>query len=338
MPANRHVRSFVPEGALMTAHLSQRQNLARPLTERWSPRQAHLIARLRAVVVLAGSVRPTRLRRAAGRFVLELPVDSQRTVLDCWHEQVTALLEYFELERLPVRVMIDHATPPARPPTSDGPVELKIERDPLEFRGTGGLLRDVSADYDDDELVLVAGSPQLLLEPLSQVVDALAAADGDVRLLAEPDGTPGGLMLVRCGVLRDLPEMGFIDFKEQALPALAQDHAVKVVRRQGPTGASVRTLATYLDALRQYHRRLRGLPIEHSPLDEGWEPAFSIIESGAQVDPSAVLHDSVVLSGGVVESSAVLVRSVVGPGGRIEAAGSIVDRLVTPPETDRPPQ
>jgi hypothetical protein len=318
----------------MTAPASPRENLARPVTDRWSPQQAHLIAKLRAVVVLAGSMRPTRLRRAAGRFVLELPVDAERTVLDCWHEQVAALSEYFGLERLPVRVMIDHATPPTRRREWPGPIEMRIERDPLEFRGTGGLLRDLTADYGDDELVLVANSPQLLLEPLSEIVDALASAEGDVRLLAEPDGTPGGLMLIRCGVLRALPAVGFVDLKEQGLPTIAREHRVRVARRDGPSGAPVRTLGTYLDALRQYHRRLRGLPIEHGALHEDWQPAFSIIERGTHVDPSAIIHDSVILEGALVESSAVLVRSVVSPGGHVPAGESIVDRLVTPPDPD----
>lgn len=328
---------FDESGKLMTAHVSKRRSLARPTTEHRSPAQVALMSRMRAVVVLAGSMRPTRLRRAAGRFVMDLPVDGERTVLDCWHDQVTALAEYFDLERLPVRVMIDHATPAARTssPERTGPVELRIERDPLEFRGTGGLLRDLTSDYGDEELVLVAGSPQLLLQPLSEVVETLASVEGDVRLLAEPDGTPGGLMLIRCGVLRGLPAVGFIDLKEQALPMIAEAHRVMVARHEGPCGASVRTLATYLDALRQYHRRLQGLPVERGSLHEDWQPAFKLIEPGARVDPSAVIHDSVVLSGALVESSAVLVRSVVAPGGYVPAGESVVDRLVTPPEPER---
>ncbi|MFW6059413.1 MAG: hypothetical protein ACODAQ_04490 [Phycisphaeraceae bacterium] len=319
----------------MTAHAPQRQNLARPVEEGWSPRQADLLAGLRAVVVLAGSVRPTKLRRAAGRFVLELPVDEKRTVLDCWHDQVTALAEYFQLERLPVRVMIDHSTPPAHTRAWSGPAELRIERDPLEFRGTGGLLRDLVADYGDDELVLVVGAPQLLLEPLSQITDALAAVEGDVRLLADCDGTPAGLMLLRCGALRALPEVGFIDLKEQGLPLIAERHRIMVARRAGPAGVPVRTVGDYLDALRHYHRRLRGMPLEHGVLSEDWQPAFAVVEHGATVEPGAVVHDSVILSGALVESSAVLVRTVVGPGGVVRAGESIVDRLVTPSDLNR---
>ncbi len=110
----------------MTAHTPQRKNLAypEPASGLWSPQQAHLISKLRAVVILAGSMRPTKLRRAASRFVLDLPVDDRRTVLDCWHEQASALAEYFGLEGLPVRVMIDHATPPARIREWTGPIEL----------------------------------------------------------------------------------------------------------------------------------------------------------------------------------------------------------------------
>lgn len=321
----------------MTAHAPQQQNLARPAAgQQWTPRQAHLIAGLRAVVVLAGSMRPTKLRRATGRFVLELPVDNHRNVLDCWRDQVTALAEYYQLDRLPVRVMIDHTTPPAHAHHWPEPVELRIERDPLEFRGTGGLLHDLVKDYGDDELILVAGAPQLLLEPLSEIVDALAAVEGDVRLLADEQGAPGGLMLLRCGALRALPKVGFVDLKEQGLPLIAQEHRVMVVRRPGPSAVPVRTMGSYLDALRHYHRRLHGLPLEHGPLGEDWRSAFVVVEDGAVVNPSATLHDSVILEGAVVESSAVLVRTVVGPGGLVRSGDSIVDRLVTPMDPDRP--
>ena len=319
----------------MSSEISPRQNVVPPTAPAPSAERAELMARLRAVVVLAGSVRPTRLRRAAGRFVLELPVDERHTILDCWREQVSDLVAACRLDRLPVRVMIDHATPPASRQHWPEPVDLRIERDPLEYRGTGGLLRDLAADYADDELILVAGSPQLLLEPLTHITDTLASADGDVRLLAQHDGTPGGLMLIRCGAMRCISDVGFTDLKEQALPTIAEHHRVVVARRSGPCGLPVRTMADYLDALRHYHRRQQGQPLQRGVWHEDWEASFSIVETGAQVDPSAIVHDAVILNGAVVESSAVLVRSVVGPGGVVTAGESVTDRLVMPSESTR---
>jgi len=309
---------------------SQRANLAQPDAAQWSPRQIELLSHLRAVVVLAGSVRPTRLRRATGRFVLDLPVDRGRTVLDCWRDQITALTGYFGLKQLTVRVMIDHATPRPTPADWPGGVGLRIERDPLEFRGTGGLLRDLAADYADDDLILVAQAPQLMLEPLSPIVDALAETAGDVRLLADGEGTPGGLMLVRCGALRQIPSIGFMDLKEQALPTIASEHKVMVTRWNGPMGAAIRTRSGYLDALRKYHRLLRGQALEEDALYEDWQPTFSVVENGAVVDSSAIVHDAVILRDAVVEYDSVIVRSVVGSGGIVPAGESVVDRLVMP--------
>ncbi|HEX7008616.1 MAG TPA: hypothetical protein VF184_01455 [Phycisphaeraceae bacterium] len=311
-------------------------SLSRPLQARWAPQQGKAIAALRAVVLLAGSVRPTQLRKAIGRFVLELPVDPQRTILDSWLEQATAVVEYFGLQRLPLRIMIDHATPAPRRDIPAGPVEARIERDPLEYRGTGGLLRDLAGQYQEDDLILVADAAQVLLEPLAVLVDRLAATPGDVRILTLPDGTPCGLMLVRCGCLRSIARIGFVDLKEQALPAIAREHDVRVARYSRTTGMPIRTLAGYLDALRAYHQRLRGQGADGGPPAEEWRPTFSLVESGAVVDPASVIHDSVVLAGGRVEASAVVVRSVVCPGGWLGPGRFAVDRFVTHSEVRVP--
>lgn len=303
-------------------------SLARPTEAAWTPTRAQRVASLRAVVLLGGTVRPTALRKMVGRFVLELPVDGHRNILECWHEQVAAMIEYFGHESLPVRIMIDHATPPPEKTHWRQPTELRVERDPLEFRGTGGLLHDLARDYDDDDLLLVASAAQILLEPLPVVADALVSIEGDVRILAQHDGTPSGIMLVRCGCLRSIPNVGFIDLKEQALPAIAKDHKVMLVRRGQVTSLPIRTLSGYLDALREYHRRVRDLSGRNEPMED-WQPTFRVVEDGAQVSSDAVIHDSVVLSGGVVESEAVLVRSVVCPAGRIGPGWWAVDRLVT---------
>lgn len=319
------------DAAFTAAPAQATQNLALPAESSWMPQQAALVRSLRAVVLLGGSVRQTQLRRAADRFILELPVDQKRTVLDCWRDQVQAMARFYELENLTVRVMIDHATPQAKRTIWDKPVDLRIERDPLEFRGTGGLLRDLVMDYDDDDLVLVGSAAQIMLESLSLVTDALAAGRGDIRILAQDDGTPSGLMLVRCGCLRTIPKLGFVDLNEQALPAIAKAHEVTVVRRSRPIGMPIRTRTGYLDALKEYHRRQRGISAEAGPFAEDWHQTFCVIEEGAQVDPSAVIHDSVVLAGGQVEPDAVSVRSVICPGGRLEAGESVVDTMVVRP-------
>ena len=67
------------------------------------------------------------------------------------------------------------------------------------------------------------------------------------------------------------------------------------------------------------------------PLAENLSPAFALVEPGAEVDPTARLHDAVVLSGGAVEADAVLVRSIVCAGGVVRRERSMVDQFVTAP-------
>src|SRR5690606_20299334 len=98
-------------------------------------------------------------------------------------------------------------------------------RDPVEYRGIGGVLRDLAGDYHRDDYILVANAAQLLLSPLSELATLLAESDADgpadVSLISHRDGTPSGLMLIRCGSLWCIPQVGYVDMKEQALPMIA---------------------------------------------------------------------------------------------------------------------
>ncbi|MFA9479115.1 hypothetical protein ACERK3_12555 [Phycisphaerales bacterium AB-hyl4] len=298
-----------------------------------------LTHRLRAVILLAGTLRPDAIQQAVSRSLLEMPVDAHRTVQTCWHEHLARLTDHLHLHHLPVRILIDRQTrPPQHWPRHNPSVAVSIERDPFELRGTGGLLRDVTLDYDDDDFVLVADAAQLLFAPLWSVLHRLGRTPGDVRLLARGDGSPAGFMLLRCGPLRHLPPVGFVDFKEQGLPRLAASFAVHVARwRARPVGCSLATPGLplrhapgYLHALRCWAMQLRRAAGQHADLPD-WRPAFSLIEPGAAVHPHALLHDSVVLVGGRVEADAVLVRCVVGPGGYIRAAGMRTDTWIAAP-------
>jgi mannose-1-phosphate guanylyltransferase len=276
--------------------------------------------RPRAVIVLAGSLRPGQLTQALGRPALDLPL-LQGTVLEHWHAHAAALTNGDDTDALPVRVVIDRATPPplAKPAPREG-VVLCVERDPRPFRGSGGLLRDLTIDYADDDRVLVVNGAQVLFEPLASLHAALAATDAEAALVSHQDGVPSGVTLIRCGCLRELPAEGFIDLKEQALPRLAKRHRVAVVQRRHATGAPLRTTRQYLLALRQFARRQRA--------PEAGMPAFGLVEPGAQVAPTAFLHDSVALRGSRVEDGAVLVRSIVCGGALVRRGETLIDRVV----------
>jgi N-acetylglucosaminyldiphosphoundecaprenol N-acetyl-beta-D-mannosaminyltransferase len=284
--------------------------------------------KLRAMVLLGGSVRPTPLSTSVGRSVLDLPLDSDGSILNHWLAHAHELARHAGLEQLPVRVMVNQNSPE---PTSAAPRyegTFRVERDLSEYRGTGGVLRDLAADYADDDLILVANAAQILLDPLAAIATALDRKQGDFSLVSHNDGTPSGVMLVSCKTLRLIPTTGYVDMKEQALPAIAARYDVTVMHRRRPTGLAVRTLTDYVSALRHYHRRRQGKPALNDPLAEDWRPAFALVEEGATVDPRAHVHDSVVLKGGIVEGGAVVVRSVICAGGVVRKDRSAVDQFV----------
>ena len=293
------------------------------------------LSRLRALVLLGGSVRPTPLSTSIGRSLLDLPLDENGSVLNHWLNHAAELAHVAGLAKLPVRVMVDRNSPEPISAAVKYYGTFRVERDQSEYRGTGGVLRDLAQQYDDDDLILVANAAQLLLDPLVSLANTLDGKHGDVGVISHRDGTPSGIMLVSCKTLRLVPPTGFIDMKEQAMPLIAGRYAVEVVHRRRPTGLPIRTVQDYVTAMRLYHMRRAGKPTLYDPLAEDWQPAFGIVEEGAVVDPTARVHDSIVLRGGVVEAGAVLVRTVVCPSGLVRRERTLVDEFVKPVTSGR---
>ena len=293
------------------------------------PSQPPIISRLRGLVLLGGAVRASELSVATERSVLDLPLDECGTILNHWLQHARDVAFWAALEKLPVRIKVNQNAFEPRSAEARFFGTLRVERDLSDFRGTGGVLRDLVSDYDDEDLLLVANAAQVLLDPLAAITEALARVGGDVSVVAHEDGTPSGMMLLKCKTLKLIPARGFVDMKEQGLPLIAAKYDVRVLRRRRPTGLPVRSLSDYINALRLHHRDKTGRPQTTDPLAEDWGPTFSLIEPGASADHSARVHDSVVLSGARVEPGAVLVRSVVCPGVIVGRDRTIADTIVT---------
>jgi hypothetical protein len=287
------------------------------------------LSALGAIMLLSGTVGTSGIAGAAKRPALTLPVDGTgRRLLDCWLDEIQQLVDADDVHGLPVRVLTNLHAHAMGPMPADNGVQVRVETDPAELRGTAGLLRDAAEDYPDDAYVLMANAAQLIARPLAQAVNELAETGADVAFFADDAGQPGALMLIRCGCLRAIPAVGFVDFKEQALPTIARHHRVSVVRSGRATSLPIRTPVDYINALRWHHNG-RALNRSGDAFAEDWAPLFWIREIGADVHASARLHDSVVLSGGSVQRGAVLVRSVVCPGGVVPARATLVDAVVT---------
>jgi NDP-sugar pyrophosphorylase family protein len=204
-----------------------------------------------------------------------------------------------------------------------------IERDPVEFRGTGGVLRDLSQEYDDNQYLLVAHANQLLLRPMTWCVERLLETQGEVRVLAGPRQVPGGMFLFKCGCLRGISKSGYVDMKEQAIPSIAAKYRAQVVLADQMPCHSIRRWKDYLSCVRSQQANGQAQGQEDVLQREDWQPLFRLTEKGANVSASANVHDSVVLAGGQVQDGATVVRSLIGPGGVVRRGEVVVDRLVT---------
>jgi hypothetical protein len=309
---------------MSTADLYRRGSTARGEPENEAA-QHEIALRLKAVVLLAGAVRTNRFSRSIGRFTLALPIDDRRNLLDWWAVRTEELGQWLGLDQLPLRVLVnDRALRLGVPDIPDG-TAVSVEEDKQELRGTGGVLTDVAAEYEDSDLLLVANGAQLITDSLIQLVTELVQTQGAVSLKCSRDGLPSSLMLVRCGALRCIPDMGFVDLKEQALARIAERHRVMVVERDRTAGMPIRTLSDYIAALRRHHEGTSlGTP-GSGPLDEAWKATFSIVEEGAEAADDARIHNSVVLRGASVDRGAVVVNSVISEGSRVKAGRSVIN-------------
>lgn len=296
--------------------------LLRPADEASPSRR--VLDSIRSVLLLAGAVGQCPWQRRLGRLTLDLPITAERSIAALWRQE--GLLLNAHLGRpVPWRVLADWESVKA----SDrrGGRELPIEPDPYEFRGTGGLLHDVAADFHDDDFLLVMSAGMVLLQPLWRLVDELSAKPADVAILCHDDYEPADVMLLRCAALRQIKALGFVDFKEQALPAIAAQHSTRVVRWPQCVTGSARNRELYLQTLRQYYLSRTPPTLARELSLEPWRSAFSVVEPLAQVDPEAIIHDSVVLAGARVEARAMVVRSVIGPTVRIHKHQQVVDAI-----------
>lgn len=216
---------------------------------------------------------------------------------------------------------------------------VRVESDPRALRGTGGVLMDATLRYPAEAWVLVVQAAQVRTEALSATAERLMAAakrgvtsgggavatEASVVISTDGAGSPDGVMLMRCGALRQLKPVGFVDFKEQALAELAKVHRVVASRGAGRS-VGVRTLRQYIEAVAMTAGAAERDPL--GELDPSTAGRFRLVEAGGVVEEGALLVDSVVLRGGVVESGGVVRRGLVGPGGRVRRTAVVVERLV----------
>ncbi len=274
-------------------------------------------------------MRQTELRRAIGRHVLQLPIYSQGNILSRWTEQVAAMARHMHLPFMRLRVLIS----PEEQFSMDAPTlagaNVSIETDPNPTRGTGGVLRDLVEGIPDSRWLVVANANQAFIGDPVDALLKLAQTRADMAFMPAADGNGGFLLLARCECFKGIASRGFVDLKEQALPAIAARFDIRVVDPEpDPDPLLIRSLRDYLVLLER-------LSVPAGARPEEWSNLFRIIEDGAIVAPDARIHNSVILSGASVEAGAVVARCVVGPGARV-ARGRSPEIASSRPRARRP--
>lgn len=287
--------------------------------------------RVGSFVILCGSVRKTPLARNIGRSIVDLPLSDGSTIADGHLEGAARYARARGLDRILVRLLVDSDSIPPREHGDRGLVECRVERDASPIRGVAGILADATRECDPDSYVVVINGSQVFRQPLDELIQSMVRKQADVAMVASSDGTPVGLWLIRCAVLRSVRGVGYVDLKEQALPEWLERWKVSVVEHRRPYSFRTRNITEYLSAVRLHATRsLHAGSVDEDPFREEWERTFAVIEPGAEVASGAIIHDSVVLAGARVGKDAVVVRSVVCPGAEIGPGERCVGRVAGP--------
>jgi hypothetical protein len=284
-----------------------------------------------AAVILGGGLKPPPLAEEAGVPIPWLAFDEEKSLLEVWVE-ACAIAGIIPASRL---FLTDHERPPS------GDRALRMVRDATPYRGPAGALRDaLDAEPDTPLCAIVEGSR--MPDSAAHLRDLIAAhrrsADA-VTVATNPDGSFAGMLVASREVIDLIPKIGFMDIKEQWLPAAG--HSNLRVGCQPISGwcASIRSRERYLSAARRLGRfgpsAAPSVIAGRSPGPFASVYGGSLISRSAQVAGDAVTAHSVVCAEARVDGGAVVVRAVVAPGAVVRKGEVVVDRVVRTADDSR---
>lgn len=266
-------------------------------------------------VILGGGLKPSPLQELSSVSVLDLPMGDGSTVL-------AELLSLVEREwpgrpqPLPTRVIWGTPVPAPMSEASRPGLDVRLMQETKQWRGPAGVLKDVCQGLGDDGRVLLIEGARWAATGLGGLFAAMDRTGADAVIGCNADESPAGVYLLRRSALGSVSDQGFVDLKEQLLPRLATSGRPVVVHQTpGPGILPVRTLADYLEAVRQ--SRAAG-------------PGWSFIDPLAVVDTTSLVYESVVMAGARVGPGAVVARSIVLAGGVVGPGAEVVDAVVLP--------
>ncbi len=292
--------------------------------------RASAVARAGVGVVLGGGHKPQPLAEAAGTPIYDLPFDRERTIGAVWDAA-------FDSVGIPPesRLVVMSQGLSARYRSERPPILCVTDSD--GYRGPAGALRDaVDAIEATSPVVALEGSrafePQLVCDLVR------GHFPGQITVGVHEDGTFAGVVVADLEAIALVPRIGFIDLKEQWLPAAARNGFRVVQSVVSSPSYPVRFLSGYLGAMEQLGRFDPVDPVHVTVVGASGSSLLgrrfggALIAKGSRVDPGAVVSHSVVADEAVVEAEAIVVRSVIAPGAIVRRGEVVVDRVV--PATD----
>ena len=262
-----------------------------------------------SVVLLAGGLRPTPLAAESGVQPIWLCPDGETTLLTNWVHRLGRLAgPGARGDAIDVRVVFDTSRDAAQTPTQVGRARVVFVSESAQYRGPAGVVKDITGQFGSGGVVLIAEANRWLTEDLTPMLAAHIDRGAAVTVARQADGSPAGVYLAGARALDLIPAKGFMDLKEQWLARVMTAGLDVVVHTFLGAGApAVRTREDLLSVARGSAPRADG--------------PWRVVSGRAEVDPSAVIVESVVMAGARAEAGAIVARSVLAPGS-VAAEGS----------------
>ena len=275
--------------------------------------------------ILIGGLRRSDFEAAVGFRLACLPLDTQETLLRAWVGRLAAA------GVSEVRVITDESADNQLVRETDflrgrlRGTEIRLLRETSSHRGTAGVLSDMGSDLQEGDCLVWIEPHCLPPVDLRPIVEAGRSGDVAIGLAGLDD--PAGACVIPARVLRHVSRIGYQDFKEQFLPALATLGERAVPVPVAKETIRVHSRLSYLKAIAAWASGAQvapGAEVHPTARVEG----RSIVLAGARIGAEAVVLDGVVLENAAVGEGAVVARSVVPMSRRVAPRSLVVDRVV----------
>lgn len=195
-----------------------------------------------AVIFLAGGLLPSPLELLLGHGALDIKARDGRTLLRRWLD----LLGAHPPQARPARCIVACSTSMPRAAVAEarrGEIPVEIARDLTDSRGPAGALRDLSEHFPARATLLVIEASRWPACDLATLVREHHRRSAAVTVGRNPDGTPAGVYAIRRHALDLVPTLGYMDLKEQWLPAVVrQEEIVLTCNLPAPGCPPLRTI------------------------------------------------------------------------------------------------